>query len=389
MLIGAATSALTFSAYRDNNYLVVVGPPGAHYDNVEIVTEPPALFIKEGENIWKGKTPARSGVFTATLCQGDACMFVEESFHVSGASIFYTLSLAFIVGVIMNFMPCVLPVIGLKLVALAKDYNKYLYVAGVLSSFLLLATLSVLLGTGLSHMSSWSFRFLMVLVCVAMGSHLLGVWKLPAIGLGSWGSRAGPFGMGILTVALGSSCSVPFLAPVLVYLSSAGVLEAYALFLAMGLGFASPFLVPFKPWLPKPGAWMVWMERGCGVAMLLIGFWLCSTIIPTGSKDVKIPQDGPRIIVVSAEWCINCQIVETIWNDPEVEAAIIENGFRYVSLDWTNGDKAVTQFLSSHDHPSVPFALIENADGEVTILSGIYTKQQVIDCLYHEPQEMP
>lgn len=129
-------------------------------------------------------------------------------------------------GFLMNFTPCVLPVIGLKLKAFTGS-SRWYYVAGVMCSFMVLATCSLLLGTGLSFMGFGHYRLTLCLVCF-----LFGVWHMPTFGVQG---NLGSFGMGILTTALGSSCSVPFLAPAMAYTASCSVLETYLLFGALGV----------------------------------------------------------------------------------------------------------------------------------------------------------
>ncbi len=337
--------------------------------------------------------------------------------------------LALLVGVIMNFAPCVAPVLALKLRALGD--SKAPYVAGVLTSFMALATCSVVLGTGLSQMGFEPFRMALVVVCSLMAAQLWGVWELPSFG---YRGTLGPFAQGCLTTALGTACSVPFLAPVMVYTLSCGVLETYLLFGAMGLGFCSPFIVP----LPLKGIGRVfqgvWFERTCGVIMLVIAAWLASTLsVPyflasltmvlgflfiyaklfvndTGIKQagylmvflslmmlLTVPflpnetdevdgatwtTEGPRMIFVTADWCINCKAVYPTLLNIDVGLAYREAGIDEIEvLDFTDRDPGIWELLVRlGGSPSVPLLWIVT-DTKETVLMGLWTKKQVLQAL--------
>ena len=271
----------------------------------------------------------------------------------------------------MNLMPCVLPVLGLKLMAFATPGKKLPYLLGVWVSFLVLATVAVAMGAGMSHMSYPLFRGGLAVVCIAMSTNLLGLWTMPSFRVPGAGS-VGPFGTGVLTVALGSSCSVPFLAPALAYCAAEGAAATYGIFSCIALGFVSPFLLPLP--LPKPGAWMVKFERVCGGLLGAVALWLILTL--GGVENGSIPT-GDRAIVVTADWCINCPIAHRAWTDRVHQ----ELGFQHTVLDWTNRDPEITRFLESWDHQSVPFALIE-LNGQVFTFSGIYTESDLLEAIH-------
>lgn len=414
-------------AVREGDYLVVRAKTEAHLDNVEITTEPKAEFNESGLNEWRGLTPATKGKFKATLCTPEACHIVKSSFETSGAGIAYILAIAGLAGLAMNFMPCVLPVLGLKLASLAKNGGKLPYILGVLVSFMVLATLSVAFGAGLSHMSMPAFRLAMVVVCGLMGLHLIHAWQMPAVGLGRLAGSTNSFVVGLMTVALGTSCSVPFLAPALVYCTAAGWLTTYLIFLVMGLGFCAPFILPIHKLMPKPGPWLEHFETACGGAMLVVSLWLLTTLggvwaagamaavmggygwllvedqlttRPWGAPKVAIvivistvialfgalrapvsnldTGTGPRAVVVTASWCVNCKTVEPLWRRETVQAAMKENGIEFHKLDWTDGDENVTQFMEVYGTPAVPFALIFNREGRMTVLQSIYTEADIL-----------
>jgi len=214
-------------------------------------------------------------------------------------------------GLILNLMPCVLPVIGLKVLSFVKQGGQsrlqilglnLAYVAGMMLVFLLLATLAALMKLGLSNESfGWGelntltwFKVGMSGLVFAMALSFLGVWELPIPGFASSGKATelstregalGAFMMGIFTTILATPCSGPFLGPVFGYTLSQSPVVIYLVFGAVGLGMALPFLligaVPsLVSWLPKPGAWMDTFKQLLGFVLLATVVWLLSSIHP-------------------------------------------------------------------------------------------------------------
>ena len=207
---------------------------------------------------------------------------------------------AFLGGLILNLMPCVFPIISLKALSLAKTAHgergtvrraAWAYTAGVLFSFVVFAGLIIALksagasvGWGFQLQSPWLVALLSLLL-FAIGLNLLGVFELSGrfqnIGANSV-NRAGPlssFLTGVLAVVVATPCTAPFMAGAvgLALAGSAGV--TLAVFLALGFGFALPFLlVAYIPGLlsrlPKPGAWMDTFKQFLAFPMFGAAVWL-------------------------------------------------------------------------------------------------------------------
>ena len=433
-LLLALFGSLTATAERDGNHVIITpafeGP--GELTHVQVITARGQENIAQlPDGKWTYESAYDSGIIKGTICTDEFCEPVQAPFTVRATlgGFAYLLALGGLAGFLMNFMPCVLPVLGLKLVAASKQGGKLPYVLGVLFSFAVLATLAVVLGTGLSHMAQPWFRVIMSITCLLMGLHFLNLWHLPYMQLGAWGQRGGAFGLGVTTVALGSSCSVPFLAPILVYTSTHSWYETYALFLMVGLGFCSPFIIPFYKLLPKPGNWMLWVERTCGIALICVAGWLALTLTngpligfvwlgfwsialilqrdPWRTNVVSIvlvivflwgivtlynhvfppktfvfEHNGkPGVVFVTADWCMNCPLVHSVVESEEVQAKLKATGGQYIELDWTDGEESITNFLHNYGMTAVPFVLVVNKDGVQTPLGGIPTKQQILDAL--------
>ena len=212
-------------------------------------------------------------------------------------------------GLILNLMPCVLPVIGLKVLSFAEQGGQsrarifmlnLSYVAGLLTVFLILATLAALAQLGLGKESfGWGelytltwFKVGMTALVFAMALSFLGTWELPIPGFATsekatdLAAREGPFGafcMGIVTTLLATPCSGPFLGPVFGYTISQPSWVIYAIFCSVGLGMALPYLLigiapSLVSWLPKPGAWMNTLKHLLGFVLLGTVIYLFSTI---------------------------------------------------------------------------------------------------------------
>ena len=219
-------------------------------------------------------------------------------------------------GLILNLMPCVLPVIGLKVLSFAEQAGQsrarimmlnLSYVAGLMAVFMLLATLAALAKLGLGTESfGWGelytltwFKVGMVALVFSMALSFLGIWELPIPGFATSGkatelaAREGPFGafcMGMFTTILATPCSGPFLGPVFGFTISQPAWVIYAIFFAVGLGMALPYLMigafpSLVSWIPKPVAWMDTLKNLLGFVLLGTVVYLFSTI----SKDYFIP----------------------------------------------------------------------------------------------------
>ena len=209
------------------------------------------------------------------------------------------LALAFLGGLLLNLMPCVLPVLALKAFALADLAGRSRrecaahgagYVAGVLVTMLLLASLVLALRAA-GNAVGWGFQFQepayslgLAGLLVVLALNLFGVFEVAApAGLASVGASAAgvtrSFCDGLLAVALATPCSAPFVGTAVGFAFASPAPYTLAIFAALGLGLAAPLaavvLVPsFAQRLPRSGSWMGRLRVGLGFALLASACWL-------------------------------------------------------------------------------------------------------------------
>jgi thiol:disulfide interchange protein len=209
-------------------------------------------------------------------------------------SLWYALLLALGGGLVLNLMPCVLPVLSIKAIGLIESgenparrrLHALMYTAGVLVSFAVLGMVIIALKTAWgAHLQSPVVVAVLALIMLAVALSMSGVVQFGA-SLGNTGStlasRSGPAGdffTGVLAVVVASPCTAPFMGTALAYALVAPIASAICVFLALGVGLALPFLaVGFVPalsrWLPRPGRWMETLKEVLAFPMYLTAVWL-------------------------------------------------------------------------------------------------------------------
>lgn len=217
-------------------------------------------------------------------------------------------TLAFLAGLILNVMPCVLPVIGLKIMSFVQQAGEsrlrilqlnLWFSLGLLVVFWALATVPVLLNLLGRETIGWGGQFsyapfsitLMGIVFVFALS-FLGVWEVPVPGFATTGESggvaqregaAGAFVKGMLATVLATPCTGPLLGPVLGFAILQPPWVTYTTFTFIGLGMAFPYLLigafpRLIALLPKPGAWMETFKQLMGFVLLAAVVWIASFI---------------------------------------------------------------------------------------------------------------
>ena len=215
----------------------------------------------------------------------------------SDMTLLLALGLAFLGGVILNAMPCVFPILSLKVLSFATgdptEHRRHglAYLAGVICSFLLIASVLIAL-QGAGRWVGWGFQLQSTgfVIALAYGFALMGFslsgmvlfggrWMNLGAGLAAAPGSKGSFFTGVLAVVVASPCTAPFMGSALGYALTQPPQYALAVFAALGVGMAAPMVAisssqTARRWLPKPGAWMETLKQLMAFPLYLTSVWL-------------------------------------------------------------------------------------------------------------------
>lgn len=252
----------------------------------------------------------------------------ETSGSEGNGSLLWALLLALAGGLVLNLMPCVLPVLSLKVLGVAQSgesraharSHALWYTAGVLAAFAVVGALVLALraagqaaGWGFQLQHPWFIATLAYLMFV-VGLSLTGVFTLGS-NLGGVGQklanrsgRSGDFFTGVLACVVASPCIAPFMGSALAYAFTAPAALAFLVFLFLGLGLALPFLlIGFVPSLarrlPKPGPWMETFKQVLAFPMYLTAIWLLWVLgKQRGIDAMALLLGGAAILALGLWW---------------------------------------------------------------------------------------
>jgi thiol:disulfide interchange protein DsbD len=245
-----------------------------------------------------------------------------------GPGLGLALVFAFAGGLILNLMPCVLPVLSIKVLGFAgpgagerrtRRRHGLVYAAGVLASFWLLAAL--LLGLrALGAELGWGFQLqspvavaALALFFFALGLNLSGVFEVGTLlpdRVAGW-RAANPsvdwFLSGVLAVAIASPCTAPLMGAALGYAIGESGWRAFAVFTALGVGMALPYvlLAWFPGWLkrvPKPGPWMVRLKQALAFPLYGTVVWLAWVLGEQAGLTAVVWLLAALVAVAAAGW---------------------------------------------------------------------------------------
>ncbi|MCK9281853.1 MAG: thioredoxin family protein [Melioribacteraceae bacterium] len=243
-------------------------------------------------------------------------------------SILLAILFAFIGGIILNLMPCVLPVLSLKIMGFIKQAGEersklrkhgLAFTFGVLISFWALAGLLLILRAGGEYLG-WGFQlqspsFVIVLsvLLFLFGLSLFGVFEigvtLTAVGQNApkGSTYTGSFFSGILATIVATPCTAPFMGSALGFALSQPAYVSMLIFTALGLGMALPYVLltsipALLKFVPKPGAWMETFKQFMGFLMVATVLWLIWVLsLQTGAEGVLILL-GSLLLVSLSGW---------------------------------------------------------------------------------------
>jgi thiol:disulfide interchange protein len=242
------------------------------------------------------------------------------------AGLLIVLALAFAGGILLNLMPCVLPVVSLKVMSLLRttgDGRKsglrhgLLFTAGVLAAFWAVAGMLLALRAA-GQLIGWGFQFQEPAIVAATASlfllialNLFGVFPI-GVSLTRLGGRhssgnAAAFLSGVFAVVVATPCTAPFMASAVGYALSRPAPVALGIFSALGLGMAAPFLLlsaapGLLPRLPKPGPWMETLRQILGFPMLAAVVWMLFVLAGLAGASAVIAALAGLLLAGMGAW---------------------------------------------------------------------------------------
>ncbi|MEM8823793.1 MAG: protein-disulfide reductase DsbD domain-containing protein [Pseudomonadota bacterium] len=244
-----------------------------------------------------------------------------------GPSLWWILAIAALGGLILNLMPCVLPVLSIKLASALKSADRPLprvragflaSAVGVLVFFAALAlALIALKGAGVAV--GWGVQFqqpiflaFVIGLMTLFAANLFGAFEIQ---LGATATTTlakaegeglrGDFATGAFAALMSTPCSAPFIGTAVTYALTSGPVETLAVFMAMGVGLAIPYLaVAARPSLvrrlPRPGPWMSTLKTGLGILVLGTVVWLLTVLDGAAGRSVALVIGGLAAVLLIA-----------------------------------------------------------------------------------------
>ena len=350
---------------------------------------------------------------------------------------------AFLGGVLLNFMPCVFPVLAIKLLSITQQADRpqemrlsaWAFSGGVLISFLLLGGVMLglraagsQLGWGFQLQSPWVVGALAFMFAV-MGLNLSGLFEFgsfvpSSVSSFQWANPAtNALWSGVFAVLIASPCTAPFMGASLGLAIGFPTWQALPIFGFMGIGMALPFiLVSFSAtwvrFLPRPGAWMVTFRHIMALPMYATAIWLVWVLgLQTGAWDstqvaspsaVSAIRSGdagssqpvvweawsaekvtgarqagrPVFVDFTAAWCVTCQFnKKTTFADSALLNDFAQKNVLLLRADWTRYDPAITKALNELGRNGLPVYAWYAPGEPVVILSELPSVKEVQNAL--------
>ena len=278
----------------DGRRLRVAQAPSPYLDADRGVREAVLVLDEDPHRAWRVRlTPGEVAAVAGSVVGGPPAAGAERSLT-------WVLLAAFVGGLILNLMPCVLPVLAIKALSLLDQrgaeraqqrLHAFSYTLGVVASCLLIAGV-LLAARAAGEMAGWGFQLqnpavvgFLTYVMVAIGLSLAGVVTFSGrfIGAGQQlaaaGGLTGSFFTGVLAVVVASPCTAPLMGAALGFAMTQSAPVALLVFATLGLGLATPFLLiglfpRLGGWLPRPGPWMEGFKQLLAFPMFFTAVWL-------------------------------------------------------------------------------------------------------------------
>jgi DsbC/DsbD-like thiol-disulfide interchange protein/cytochrome c biogenesis protein CcdA len=357
-----------------------------------------------------------------------AAALAPESMTGNDLTLWAAFALAFVGGMILNLMPCVFPVLSIKILGFAQHAgdNKAVmrahgiaYSLGVVATFLGLAGALLAVRAAGSNVG-WGFQLqhpvvigVLALVFLLIGLNLLGVFEVrfaPQVGDGQHkNANVQAFLSGVLAVVAASPCTAPFMGAALGFALTQSAATSLAIFAALGIGMALPYaLLSWYPgWLkklPRPGNWMNTLKKWLSLPMFAtvawLGWVLWLQLAPVSDAPAAqiaegkwqpwddaaiastVAQGKPVFVDFTAAWCVNCQANKRlVLNTESVGKSFAAKNVTLMRADWTKQDPKITDALKNLGRSGVPVYVLHRPGKAPLVLPEVLTAGIVQDAL--------
>ena len=254
----------------------------------------------------------------------------EDGSAVGEIGLLAALFFAFLGGLILNLMPCVFPVLSIKILSLVESHHDggsirlhgLAYAGGVVASFVAIALSLIALRAG-GEAIGWGFQMQSPIVVsmlayffLVIGLNLLGVFEVGGtlMSLGNSGGKARGYlssaSTGVLATIVAAPCTAPFMGAAVGYALIQDPATGVLVFASLGLGMALPYvLLCYAPGLlsrlPRPGQWMVIMKQLLAFPMFASAVWLLWVLGIQGGPDAMMQVLAGALLISFALWLLN------------------------------------------------------------------------------------
>ncbi|MBO6556258.1 MAG: thioredoxin family protein [Pseudomonadales bacterium] len=261
--------------------------------------------------------------------------------EVEDTSLLTALVFAFLGGLILNLMPCVFPVLSIKILSLVESVHEegesirlhgWAYALGVVASFVAIAAVLIVLRAG-GEAIGWGFQLqspmvvsLLAYLFLVIGLNLMGVFEIALSVSDSEGKGyTGSISTGVLATVVAAPCTAPFMGAALGYALLQAPVTGILVFAALGFGMAVPYLLLcYSPALlsrlPRPGNWMVVLRQALAFPMFASAIWLVWVLGIQAGPTAMMQVLGGGLIIAFGIWLLQ-QSANIIWK--VIAAALI------------------------------------------------------------------
>jgi len=292
----------------------------------------PTVGNLPGVLVTEAKDGSRNGYLLnkAPLCDSVDVVSTQQALNqpTSRLTLFQGILYGFLGGLILNLMPCVFPVISLKIFGFVRQagakgqsifQHGLAFAAGVFTWFFILAGVIVLLRNQ-GHAANWAFQFqnpafnfIILAIVFVFALNLLGVFEIYLPGsattglsrLGELHGLSGSFFQGVFATLLATPCTAPYLGAALGFAFGQSTTVIFLIFASVALGLALPYLLlsaqtGWMRFLPRPGAWMEWLKQFMAFPLLATAIWLLMIL---GSQRGLSAVVGALIFLLCLAFC--------------------------------------------------------------------------------------